>query len=191
MAELLSQRKLQNLYSKEIRGLSESEVKNRVREKRVSEETPSFSNLTIFLSHSHKDKLIVEKIGLLFSKLSIDLYVDWLDVTLPQETNHMTALKIKEKIERCNKFLFLATYFGVRSKWCNWEIGIADSSKGSQNIAILPIASYKGNWAGNEYLDIYSELQIESQDLGDLNINDITVSTTSGESIAFYEWIQT
>ena len=44
---------------------------------------------------------------MLFDNLDIELYVDWLDKSLPESTNIITANKIKDKIKSSNKFLII------------------------------------------------------------------------------------
>lgn len=64
----------------------------------------STSKTTIFLSHSHLDKDIVEQAKFLFEGLGISIYVDWADETMPEKTNGITALKIKLKQKMINLF---------------------------------------------------------------------------------------
>ena len=56
---------------------------------------------------------------------------------MPNQTSGETALRIKEIIKRCNKFVLLATDNAIESYWCNWELGIGDTYKYIKNIAIL------------------------------------------------------
>ena len=100
----------------------------------VVNESRMFSKTTastsIFLSHSHYDKSVVEQAKIFFENLGISIYVDWADETMPERTNGSTAQKIKNQIITINdKFVLLATNNGVASKWCNWEVGIADPFK--------------------------------------------------------------
>ena len=188
MKKYLSQKDLDKLYRKEKRILGEKGIEEKLNRNKT---TPNnvLSNGKIFFSHSHLDKTIVNKIGLIFDKLDIELYIDWLDKSLPESTNAITANRIKDKIKSSNKFLFLATYHGLKSKWCNWELGIADSLKTEDNLAILPIETRSGNWKGNEYLRLYSEMKIESDSLDDLNTDKIKIRTISGEYLSLKEWI--
>jgi hypothetical protein len=65
-------------------------------------ETRTFSKSTattsIFLSHSHHDKEVVEQGKIFFENLGISIYVDWADETMPERTNGITAHKIKNQI---------------------------------------------------------------------------------------------
>jgi hypothetical protein len=51
----------------------------------------------------------------------------------------------------------------VASKWCNWEVGIADPFKlSNKKIALLPLADNSGTWNGNEYFKIYPRIEKNS-----------------------------
>ena len=163
MEKFISQNNLENFYKKEVKSFGKKELQEQLEQKR-KEGQQKGKNKNIFLSHSHLDKTIVSKISLLFNKLDTQLYVDWLDKTLPETTSKQTADALKTKIRDSRHFLFLATYHGLRSKWCNWEIGIADTIKQGNKIAILPIETKSGNWAGNEYLHLYPVMKFETED---------------------------
>jgi hypothetical protein len=124
----------------------------------------STSTTSVFLSHAHQDKAKIEQAKLFFENLGISIYVDWADQTMPERTNGVTAQNIKIQISTQNdKFILLATNNAVASKWCNWEVGIADTFKLSKDkIAILPLADNNRHWTGNEYLQIYPSIEFES-----------------------------
>lgn len=121
----------------------------------------SSSTTSIFLSHSHTDRPIVEQAKVFFENLGISIYVDWADETMPEKTNGITAQRIKNQIISTNdKFILLATNNAIASKWCNWEVGIADPFKlPKKKIALLPLADNSGTWNGNEYLQIYPRIE--------------------------------
>lgn len=118
------------------------------------------SKTSIFLSHSHQDKEKIEQAKIFFEHLGIRVYIDWMDSTMPEKTNGTTASRIKIKIKENDKFILLATNRAVNSKWCNWEVGIGDIHKLSQDkIAILGLADNNKHWTGNEYLQIYPSIE--------------------------------
>jgi len=121
----------------------------------------SSSSTSIFLSHSHSEKSLVEQGKLFFENLGISIYVDWADETMPDKPNAVTAQKIKNQIISSNdKFVLLATNQAVASKWCNWEVGIADPFKlPKKKIALMPLADNNRTWNGNEYLNIYPRIE--------------------------------
>lgn len=115
---------------------------------------------SVFLSHSHLDKDIVTQAVAFFRTLGVNVYVDWMDKTMPEETSGETATLIKSKILANDKFIFLATNTAIVSKWCNWEIGFGDSHKLAANkMAIFPLADSNHKWDGNEYLQIYPRIE--------------------------------
>ncbi len=142
---------------------------NRITDSRLSSvinETRTFSTstspsykTTIFLSHKHSDlDDLKDFIGFLESKYGVAVYIDSRDSNMPKNTSGETANRIKSIINKCNKFILLATDNAIGSKWCNWELGFGDAQKYIDNIAILPIKN-KGEddyqYKGNEYLYIY------------------------------------
>lgn len=128
----------------------------------------SSATTSIFLSHSHHDKDVVKQAKIFFENLGISVYVDWADETMPERTNGSTASKIKNQIISINdKFILLATNNAVSSKWCNWEVGIADPFKlPNKKLAILPLANNSGSWDGNEYLQIYPRIERNPRESG-------------------------
>lgn len=188
MEKFISQTNLADFYKKEVKIHGKQGVEAKIEKKRIESKTRNTSR-TIFLSHSHVDKTIVNKIGLLFSKLETVLYVDWLDKSLPEITNKQTANTIKTKIQESKHFLFLATYHGLRSKWCNWELGIADSVIKENKLAILPIETKTGNWTGNEYLNLYPQMRFEVDDLDQLTADKIKIHQLDGKVVLLKDWL--
>jgi hypothetical protein len=117
-------------------------------------------SVSVFLSHSHLDKDMIEAGIVYFKGISVSMYVDWEDDSMPNSTSGITAARIKQKIRINDKFILLATNNAVASKWCNWELGIGDIRKlKNDNLAIIPLADNDGKWAGNEYLQMYPRIE--------------------------------
>lgn len=118
------------------------------------------SRISVFLSHKHDESIdLINKVRGFFLSLNAELYIDWLDSSMPQITNEETASRIKQKIIQTNKFIVLATPESISSIWIPWEIGIADSAKGLNNIAIMPIIHKDDNWERREYYKIYPRIE--------------------------------
>jgi len=116
---------------------------------------------TIFLSHSHKDKILAKGLINYLASFGIKIYVDWNDTGMPRITNRDTAERIKEKIRENSFFLILATENAMSSRWVPWEIGVADQMK-HENIAIIPvIRNSDSEFKGNEYLQLYRCIQLD------------------------------
>lgn len=113
---------------------------------------------TAFLCHSHQDEALVRGAATLLQESGWRVYVDWTDVTMPLNPNRETADRIKARIAQMNFFLFLATPNSVASRWCPWEIGYADAVKGYEAIFVIPTADRSGVYYGNEYLQLYRNI---------------------------------
>lgn len=112
---------------------------------------------TVFMSHKHDDlENIKGLIGFLESNYNVKAYIDSWDPTMPSTTCGDTAKQLKDRIETCDKFIFMATDGAIDSKWCNWELGYGDSQKFPENIAIFHISDSTGKYyKGYEYFDLY------------------------------------
>ena len=119
------------------------------------------NKVTVFLSHKHDETDILNDVIALLKSLGVDVYIDWMDSSMPKTTSGVTASKLKEKIASCRKFIFLGTEGAIASKWCNWELGIGDAKKYPASIALMPIANNTGNSTGSEYLQIYPVIKTE------------------------------
>lgn len=115
---------------------------------------------TIFLSHSHKDKDLVEQVALFLMDQGVYVYVDWKDSSMPEITSATTANNIKSRIRTCDSFIVLASNNAIDSKWVPWELGFADAAKGINNVYIFPVADNNGVWRGSEYFDLYQKVEI-------------------------------
>jgi hypothetical protein len=117
---------------------------------------------TVFLSHKHDEIKPLEQTIKLIKSCGVDVYIDWMDEGMPKKTCAKTAERIKDKIEKCDKFILVGTEGAINSKWCNWELGIGDVRKHDNgNLAILPIKKNYSDYSGNEYIELYPTIQYE------------------------------
>lgn len=121
----------------------------------------STSQRYAFLSHSHLDNELAKGLQSYLYNKNIDLYIDWQDNSLPSTPDSTTVNAIKDKIAKCDFFIFLATENSVKSNWCQWEIGYADGKKSNSNLLILPTRDIYGKEFGNEYINIYKHINID------------------------------
>lgn len=115
----------------------------------------------VFLSHKHDDLKDLQGVMGLLEKAGARIYIDSMDNKMPGQTSGETALRIKEIIKYCKKFILLATDKALESFWCNWELGIGDIHRYIDHIAILPIkekGETNSQYKGNEYLQIYPSI---------------------------------
>jgi hypothetical protein len=125
----------------------------------------SSAEVTIFLSHSHKDRAIAEGLIERLAELGISLYVDWSDTEMPRVTNRTTADRIKVRIRESAWFMVLATNNAIASKWVPWETGIADQAKTERRVLVVPVADATGKFEGSEYLQLYPRIERSSMGL--------------------------
>lgn len=113
--------------------------------------------INVFISHKHDDlELLSEVLGFFEKECGVKVYIDSRDPEMPEVTSGETAMRIKSRIDSCDKFVLLATDNAIDSKWCNWELGYGDAKKRlGQDIALLPLGDNKGDYKGNEYMAIY------------------------------------
>lgn len=117
---------------------------------------------TVFLSHKHDEIKPLEQTIKLIKSCGVDVYIDWMDEGMPKKTCAKTAERIKDKIEKCDKFILVGTEGAINSKWCNWELGIGDVRKhDNANLAVLPIKRNYSDYSGNEYIELYPTIQYE------------------------------
>jgi len=121
-------------------------------------EATSLGKPSAFLCHSHKDKDLAEGLTVLLAENGWELYIDWKDHEMPDKPDKTTASTIKKKIVDLDWFLFLATPNSSVSRWCPWEIGVADSKKSHDRILVIPTTDSSGKWYGNEYLQLYNQI---------------------------------
>ncbi len=144
--------------------IKESFLRKKASDDREKYIAKSVADITVFLSHSHKDKELAVGFKNILAQCGINVYIDWQDSTLPDTPNKETATRIKEKIKMLKLFILLATNYALSSRWCPWEIGIADISKGYDSILIVPIVDNSEEFKGNEYLELYKRIEIAGDD---------------------------
>jgi hypothetical protein len=115
----------------------------------------------IFLSHKHDEHSILQDVIAFLKDEGVDVYVDWMDPSMPAYTNSETAHKLKQRIKVADKFILVATQYAIDSKWCNWELGLGDAAKYIKHIALLPINKTNQSFKGAEYLKIYPYIDYE------------------------------
>ncbi|MCQ2286900.1 MAG: toll/interleukin-1 receptor domain-containing protein [Bacteroidales bacterium] len=114
---------------------------------------------TVFLSHSHEDLEYVYCVALfLKNQYNVEPYIDAFDLSMPSSTNVNTAQRLKDKIRKSDRFIFVVIENSFNSKWCNWELGIADfkSLKGHVAFFVMNDRIEKmGGYDNNEYVGLY------------------------------------
>lgn len=144
---------------------------------------PKEGEFDVFVTHSSADNEFIRKVLLFlkYAKGGVTGYVDWQDPKLQHPTDAQTALRLKDRIKRSKKLIFVVTNDSLKSVWCSWELGFADRDKGIENVAILAIKPNNGRWSKNEYLQQYPWISYE----GGL----FRITMTNGSSATLYEWL--
>lgn len=88
------------VYKSNIEAIAERETSyDSIIENRIVNEArlygPSSHRTSVFLSHSHLDAKIIKPVVVFLRSMEVDVYVDWMDVTMSQATNGETAHKLK------------------------------------------------------------------------------------------------
>jgi len=145
--------------------IQESIINKSLNESRTFDSATAYSSKpTIFLSHKHDDLQDLQGVMGKLLESGAEVYIDSMDNKMPNQTSGETALRIKKVIKYCNKFVLLATDKAIESFWCNWELGIGDTHKYIQHMAILPMkekGTFDYRYKGNEYLQIYPTIDYE------------------------------
>ena len=160
-----------------------SSVLNESRRARLSDSAKE--GVTVFLSHKHDEVDVLDNVISLLKRCGVNVYVDWMDEGMPKSTSGLTAIKLKQKITSCKKFIFLGTEGAIASKWCNWELGLGDAQKYPANIAIIPISDSSGSYSGSEYLQIYPVIKTLNN-----NVKGEYVVEWDGRSESLSEWLK-
>jgi hypothetical protein len=117
----------------------------------------------VFISHSSKDKLLVDSVREILYNHGADSYVDREDSEMPEKVSSQTAKRLQEKMLICDKFVMIASNNALKSRWVPWELGFADNSTGTSNVGIFLVEEdidenneHTGEWwEKNEYVRLY------------------------------------
>jgi hypothetical protein len=140
-------------------GLSCANESVRARQATGSVSKSSEAEVTVFLSHSHKDRELIQPAIAFFRSQGVKIWVDWMDDGMPDKVSGETAKILKQKIQDQRKFVVLVSENSKDSRWVPWELGYADSRKGMDHIAALPVAQTSAGFQHNEYLEIYPRIE--------------------------------
>lgn len=115
--------------------------------------------MRIFLSYRRKDKYYVAPIVEFLKNQGVNIYIDYLDESLPDTPCPETAGILRDRINKSDKLILFATPNSKESKWIPWELGLGDGFLKYQNVAILPVTNNSNNWDEQEYYGIYGYIK--------------------------------
>ena len=143
-----------------LRTLERAAARPHVELARSMDEAVGADLRTAFLSHSHHDARYAQGVAAMLADAGLDAYIDWEDAAMPSRPDQRTAERIKDRIAACDLFIFLATPESRGSKWCPWEIGLADGLKNRRDILLVQTADDLGRHYGSEYLGLYRRIDL-------------------------------
>lgn len=116
----------------------------------------------LFISLSFLDKKLILTLIDLFNNAGYSVYVDWIDDKNLDKNNvsYKTAKFIRNRISECKGLSYIATGNIVNSKWCPWELGLADGLLNGK-ACILPILKEPGVFNGVEFVGIYPIIEFD------------------------------
>lgn len=158
---IISENQLNHLQASRFFSLNEEKTRTK-NAKESFNQVKTKDKPIVFLSHKHDELKPLEQTIKLIKNCGVDVYIDWMDEGMPKKTCIKTAERIKDKIEKSDKFILIGTEGAINSKWCNWELGIGDVHKFQDNIAIFPIRKNYSDYTGNEYIELYPTIQYEN-----------------------------
>jgi hypothetical protein len=144
------------------------------------------SRIDFFLSHSKIDERLVLAVRNRLIRHGYRVYVDWIDD--PQldrsAVSKATANTLRNRMDRSDGLLYLATQSSAKSTWMPWELGYFDGAKGSDRVGILPIFGNAGGaFDGNEYLNLYPNFQLPDS----RSTTEFAAMTASGQVVRTVE----
>lgn len=113
----------------------------------------------VFLSHSFRDADLILGIVEILESSGQSVYVDWInDAQLDRSKVIVaTADVLRRRMGQCRALVYASTVAATHSKWMPWELGFFDGLRGSEHVAIMPLAGQSvAHPSGQEYLGLYS-----------------------------------
>lgn len=135
-----------------------------------------YSDKMVFLSYRREDKQLVDNIVRFLKRIGVAVYIDYLDETLEDRASESVAQTLRDRINKCKKFICLATPNSGKSKWMPWELGLGDRIINYPNVAVLPVTDNPNTWHDQEYGKIYGRVE---------NISSVGFSTDDNWFVIF------
>jgi hypothetical protein len=115
----------------------------------------------VFLSHSFRDAVLILGLKRVLEADGLSVYVDWIEDSQLDRTkvNSATADHLRERMKTCRSLVYATSQNASASRWMPWELGYFDGVHGPDRVAICPIATATGSYAGEEYIGLYKTLE--------------------------------
>ncbi len=117
------------------------------------------SGASVYFAYDPKDEEYLLSVMLLLDSTGAKIYPDWSAYSISSDQESVNPETIRSNIERCSKFIFIATENAVQSSRCNWELGIGYGLKYPDNIAVMSVTEQRGTiWSGPDHLQTFPML---------------------------------
>lgn len=147
-----------------------------------------WSHKTVFISYRRKDKKYVVPIVNFLRRIGANVYIDYLDDSLPNPPDNSTAAILRKRIRSSDKFILMATPNSKESKWMPWELGLGDGFDGYENAVILPLVDRKNYWDEREYYRVYGHIN-KTEDKFPSQLNHWQITYPTGRKVDLKKWI--
>lgn len=145
----------------------------------------------VFLSHSSSDDDLMPAVVRILENHSAEVYLDKKDSSLSTMAPRDIGTALRDRIRVSKKFVLFASENIKLSTWVPWELGLADSSKSSRNVAIFPAVEKQGefSWAEQEYLGVYDRL-VWGSFKGQTEAKWMVWNQDANTAVGLREWLQ-
>lgn len=146
------------------------------------------SHKTVFISYRRKDKKYVVPIVKFLKRIGANVYIDYLDDSLPNPPDNSTASILRRRIKASDKFILMATPNSKESKWMPWELGLGDGFDGYENTIILPLLESRNYWEEREYYRVYGHVN-KTENRFPAQMNTWQITYPNGNNVELVRWI--
>ena len=146
----------------------------------------------IFLSHSIKDKEVIQGLAQELKDAGFTVYLDWIEDPLLDRSNvtKATAALLQARMKASSSLIFAYSDNSPSSKWMPWELGYFNGLKDKVTVVQIVLTENLGKqFPGQEYLELYPYIDhapstTDSKDL-------IWVNDRVGKSVSYQKWLKT
>jgi hypothetical protein len=128
-------------------------------ELRKAAAAPLTTQYDFFLSHTREDAAVVAGVKALLEGEGWKVYIYWAEGDASTRVNAATAADLRTRMNNCQALIYASSEASPSSKWMPWELGYFDGRKPGR-VAIMPLpSSASTGFNGQEYLELYPNLE--------------------------------
>ncbi|TPN86712.1 TIR domain-containing protein [Aquimarina algicola] len=147
------------------------------------EETKNLK-IPVFIVYQKGEEELLECAVNFLKCFEILVYANWVDEDIPENSDDITQQHIQQKLQECQKLVFVATEDALQSKWLNWILRYTKTQKNIADIAILPIREDYADYGGLSLLESYAYIQ-----KSDVDAKTYNVQLSDGKIISVEHWL--